>query len=184
MAVYNENMTTKIVALPLLFLLAVFVSQLPGGAVSDELEAPNVLWVQDDVCIAGQPTAEDFRRLKEKGVRSVVSLRAMEEDPFLEQQREIVLALGMNYFHIPVAREAAPPDHQYREFLALAREPANRPVFYHCASGSRIAAFWAVYRVEVHGWSLEKAEEEARRIGAGKPEPIEYARDYLARNSH
>lgn len=180
---YNRVMTAKalaVTALLLLFAVIVFPS---SEVVSGGLEASNVLWVEDDVCIAGQPTEADFRRLKEKGVRSVVNLRRLEEIPFLEEEERIVSALGMKYFHVPVEREAAPPDSQYEDFLKIAREPSNRPVFYHCGSGSRVAGFWMIYRVRVDGWSLEKAEEEARRISAGKPEPLEYAREYLSRTN-
>jgi uncharacterized protein (TIGR01244 family) len=148
---------------------------------SSALEAPNALWIEEEICIAGQPTQADLERLKAKGVRSVVNMRTLEEDPFLEKEAEIVTGLGMKYFHIPVAREDAPPDSQYQEFLDIAREPSNHPVFFHCGTGTRIAGFWVVYRVKVHGWSFEKAEQEAKRIGTGRPEPLEYARDYLAR---
>ena len=45
-------------------------------------------------------------------------------------------------------------------------------MFIHCASAGRVGGFWIIYRVVHDNWSIEKAEEEARRIWSEIPETI------------
>jgi len=46
------------------------------------------------------------------------------------------------------------------EFLKLVVQPENQPMMLHCASGGRASMFWAVKRVMIDGWPVEKAMNE------------------------
>ncbi|HLA12058.1 MAG TPA: hypothetical protein VJ023_15840, partial [Pyrinomonadaceae bacterium] len=62
-------------------------------------------------------------------------------------------------------------------------DPQNRPVFVHCAAGIRVGAFWMIRRVIRDGWSIEKAQKEAERIGLKEsPHLIEFVWSYLERH--
>ena len=56
------------------------------------------------------------------------------------------------------------------------------PVFIHCASANRVGAFWMIRRVLVDGWRLEKAEEEANRVGLRSPHLRSFAHSYIERH--
>lgn len=148
---------------------------------SDTSGIRNFLWVDAQVCTGGQPTLTDLVRLKQQGVSAVINLRRAGEPATLGEEAARASQLGLRYFNIPVDPKA-PQDAQVEEFLRLMRDPANRPVFIHCCSGSRVGAFWMIRRVLVDGWSVAAAEAEANRIGLKNPRTRAFARDYLRRH--
>ena len=68
------------------------------------------------------------------------------------------------------------------EFLKATDDESNRPAFIHCASANRVGAFWMIRRVLRDGWTLEKAEEEARKIGLRNETLLAFAKDYIGRH--
>jgi hypothetical protein len=67
------------------------------------------------------------------------------------------------------------------QFLKLTDDPANRPAFIHCTAAIRVGAFWMIRRVMRDGWTIEKAEEEARKVGLREsPHLDEFVRTYVA----
>jgi protein tyrosine phosphatase (PTP) superfamily phosphohydrolase (DUF442 family) len=64
-------------------------------------------------------------------------------------------------------------------FLAAAKDPAHRPMLFHCASGNRAAAMWAFKRVYVDGWPTDKALSEAESVGLTQAQMKTWAADYL-----
>ena len=155
---------------------AIALADLPAPAQPENPYADlrNFLRVNDQVCTGGQPTPAHLARLKEDGVRAIINLRQPTEHD-AGAEREAATALGLRYVSIPFAAEAPTPEALDRFLEALADE-ANRPAFLHCGSANRVGAFWMVRRVLVDGWPVEKAEEEARRIGLRSPNLVEFAR--------
>ena len=96
----------------------------------------------------------------------------------MAKEEAAVQALGLKYFHLPVDSSRLTPK-LGEEFLRIVSDESNRPLFIHCASANRVGAFWILHRVVNHGWSLPKAEEEARKIGLRSPKLLEFARNYL-----
>ncbi len=166
-------------------LIGVFI--LPGTILAQDSEAPisarNFLWVNQDFCTAGQPSHQDLIRLKRKGVQSVLNLRTTAEDPGVAKEGAAVQALGLKYFHLPVDSGRLTPK-LGDEFLRIVSDESNRPLFIHCASANRVGAFWIIHRVVNHGWSLAKAEEEARKVGLRSRKLLEFARKYLEQAGH
>jgi len=132
------------------------------------------------VCTGGQPTLEDLEKLQAEGVKTIVNLRQPGEHAAAEEVAK-AKELGLRYFNIPV-NGRAPKDEQVEAFLKITNDTSNRPLFIHCASANRVAAFWLIHRVLVNGWTVEKAEEEATRIGLRTPVMREFALDYLERH--
>ena len=65
------------------------------------------------------------------------------------------------------------------EFLAVVRNPANQPVFIHCAGGGRAAGFWLIKRVMIDGWDIERARQEANLVSSDpKSASINWAEQY------
>jgi uncharacterized protein (TIGR01244 family) len=145
---------------------------------ADEID--HFLRVSETVCTGGQPTAAQLAPLKRDGVRTVIALRDPAEFD-VRAEKEATEALGLRYVNIPV-RTADPTDGQVVAFLEVTSDPAVFPVFIHCGSGNRVGAFWMIRRVLVDGWTEEKAEEEARRIGLKSPNLVDFARDYIRRH--
>lgn len=144
-------------------------------------EAPDIrhfLRVSEEFCTGGQPRLEHLAQLKEQGVRAVINLRRPSEHRAEEEEAE-ARRLGLRYFNIPVAF-GEPRDEQADEFLKLTDDPDNRPAFIHCTAAIRAGAFWMIRRVLRDGWTIERAEEEAERVGLREsPHLNEWARAYI-----
>jgi protein tyrosine/serine phosphatase len=129
-----------------------------------EGDIPRFAVLKEGLYRGGQPTATGFQFLKEKGIKTVVNLRA--ED---DSEKKIVEKLGMNYVQIPVP-EVRPwsqiPPAAIAKYFELINNPANYPIFFHCRRGAdRTGAFAAFYRVALQGWAPKKAYDEARDVG-------------------
>ena len=108
-----------------------------------------------------QPDADGFRDLKARGVRTIVNLRGSHDD------RSVAGPIGLEVVDIPMSAKPTidtPTDDEIRLFLATVLDPAKRPVFVHCAGGrDRTGTMCALYRIEVDGWTAEKAHAEIGR---------------------
>ncbi|MBI4444842.1 MAG: hypothetical protein HY645_02935 [Acidobacteria bacterium] len=149
-----------------------------GLDLAAEISARNFLWINSEVCTAGQPSLQDLVELKGKGLRSVLSLRLLTKAPIVVEEEERAKQLGLKYFNVPVDVSRL-DESSVDRFLEIVADRSNRPILIHCASAGRVGAFWIVHRVLRDGWSFEKAEEEARRIGLNNRVLLEFARGYL-----
>ncbi len=138
----------------------------------------NFLRVNDQFCTGGQPRLEHLQKLKDEGVKAIINLRPAGEHRAAEEEAR-AKELGLRYFNIPVVF-GEPKDEQVTEFLKITDDAANRPAFIHCASAIRVGAFWMIRRVLRDGWTVEKAEAEAKEVGLrDSPHLNEFARKYI-----
>lgn len=166
----------KLLSIVLFALLAVACT--PAEAQQEVPPIRNFLKVNDDFCTGAQPRPEHLAKLKADGVKAIINLRQPSEHRAEEEEAEAKKA-GLRYFNIPVAF-SSPKDEQVDEFLKITDDPANRPAYIHCALAIRVGAFWLIRRVLRDGWTFEKAEEEAKKIGLeNAPHLNEFARKYI-----
>ncbi len=101
-----------------------------------------------------QPTTEGFKELEKAGAKTIVSFRHDRDDlPLLKGTRLRYLRIPSRAWHGGEARIAA--------FLKVMEDPANWPVFIHCAQGrDRTGYNAAAYRIVVQGWKAEDALKE------------------------
>src|SRR5688572_19417691 len=134
------------------------------AAMSELTGIPNFLKLTDQVWTGGQPWLEHLSKLKDAGIKVVINLRAHAEHQGAREEAK-VKELGMTYFNIPVDSQA-PDELDADDFLKLTDEQLkNGPVFIHCTAAIRVGAFWMIRRVVRDGWEVNKALEEANRIG-------------------
>jgi protein tyrosine/serine phosphatase len=100
------------------------------------------------------------------GVKTIVNLR------FAHSDRDEAAAAGLkddafDFVEIPML--ASQPDlEETRAFLAVAADPAKRPLFFHCKHGAdRTGAMAAAYRIVVQGWRHDDALAEMTSGGFG-----------------
>jgi uncharacterized protein (TIGR01244 family) len=138
--------------------------------------------IDDTFACAGAFKAEAAAEVKRCGYASVVNLRkASEEGAAIEKEKEAVEAAGLKYIAIPWARTDADVKPALDAFLAAVKDPANRPMLFHCASANRASVFWAIKRVVVDGWTKERALAEAETIGLNQDPMKKWAEEYLAK---
>ncbi len=141
----------------------------------------NFFRIDKDFCSGGQPRPEHLAQLKAEGVKVIINLRP-ESEHRVELETDAAKAAGLRYINIPVVY-ADPKDEQVEEFLKITDDPNNRPAFIHCAGAIRVGAFWMIRRVLRDGWTVEKAEEEAEKIGLkNAPHLNQFARSYIERH--
>lgn len=118
----------------------------------------NFAKVSDALWRGSQPTVEGFRNLEKMGVKTIVSFRHDHDDlPSLQ-------GTNLKYLRIP-SRAFRPKDAHLARFLKLMQDPANAPVFIHCAQGrDRTGYNAAAYRLVFQGWKAEDAILEMKRF--------------------
>jgi protein tyrosine phosphatase (PTP) superfamily phosphohydrolase (DUF442 family) len=140
----------------------------------------NFTLVSEQFCTGGQPRIEALENLKAEGVKSIINLRQPSEHRAADEEAK-AKELGLKYYNIPVVYRD-PKEEQATEFLKITDDPSNRPVFIHCTAAIRVGAFWMIRRVLRDGWTVEAAEEEAKKIGLREaPHLVEFAKAYIAK---
>ena len=127
---------------------------------------PRFAVVADGLYRGGQPTDQGFEYLKQKGVRTVINLRA--ED---DSEAPLVESLGMKSVWIPIPKVrpwSQISDDSIKQYFEVINDRNNYPIFFHCRRGSDRTGFLAAaYRVSRQQWDPKDAYQEARNIGMG-----------------
>jgi uncharacterized protein (TIGR01244 family) len=156
---------------PLILRAQVTKAEVPG--------VTNFAQVETTVACAGTTRPEAMADIKRMGFASIVNLRmATEAGADVEAEAAAARAAGLKFFHVPFSGPDAGPA-VVDEFLAAAGDQANQPVFIHCATGQRAAAMWLIKRVQLDGWSIERASEEAAALGLTRAPLKQFALDYI-----
>lgn len=148
----------------LLLLVPTMLLARPAEDAAQSGNIPRFSLIASGLYRGGQPGEEGFQFLKEKGIKTVINLRA--ED---NSEAKTVAKLGMNYVQIPVD-EIRPwsqiPSAAIARYFEIINNPANYPIFFHCRRGAdRTGIMAALYRMGVQGWDSKKAYNEARNVG-------------------
>ena len=163
----------------------VLIGFLIGILLSPPQDAPqirNFIRMNSDFCSGAQPRPDQLAKLKAEGVKTIINLRPPSEHRAAEEEAQ-AKALNFRYFNIPFVF-GDPKDELATEFLKITDDPKNRPAFIHCAAGIRVGALWMIRRVLRDGWTIEKAEQEAEKIGLREsPHLNEFARKYIEKHS-
>ncbi len=160
--------------------LVLFVSTALLSARPAVIEIDKFNWVSDRFATGGQPTVAQIASLKHEGFRTIVNLREPSEYD-ADAEEAAAKEHGLAYVNIPVTKDA-PKAEQVDIFLKLVKE-ARAPVFIHCATANRVAAFWMIRRVLVDKWDVEDAEKEAKVTGLKTENMKEFALEYIRRHA-
>jgi uncharacterized protein (TIGR01244 family) len=135
------------------------------------------------VGFGGSTEPAAMQSLSEQDFTTIINLRlASEEGVDIEAARAAADEAGLNYIHLPMDTKSK--DFSYvDEFMAIAGDKTNQPVYLHCGSATRAAALWMILRVLADDWDIARASEEARLIAKKPEQAVAFATAYLeARN--
>jgi tyrosine-protein phosphatase SIW14 len=111
-----------------------------------------------------EPTGPDYADLAALGVKMVIDLQA-DGDP---DEGRFVEGTGMTFFRIPMTTHEPPTSEKLARFLQLVNDPANQPVYVHCAGGRhRTGVMTAVYRMTHDDWTADRAFREMKQYKFG-----------------
>jgi protein tyrosine/serine phosphatase len=109
-----------------------------------------------------QPNAKDFDGLAAMGVKTVVDLQQDGE----RNEQQMVESAGMKFYRIGLSDSSWPSPDNAEQFLRIANDPANQPVFVHCHGGRhRAGIMTAIYRMTHDGWTADRAYAEMKQYG-------------------
>ena len=128
------------------------------------LDLPSFHQVNQSFSRGGQPTFGGIELLAKLGFKTIINLRAADEDSGAEEWR--ARETGLGYFNLPMKGRGGPPDAQMQAVLSLIDAAENQPVFLHCKRGKdRTGTVVACYRILHDHWTSEQAIAEARHLG-------------------
>ena len=111
-----------------------------------------------------QPEGSDYATLAAFGIKTVIDLQADGQ----ANEKGLVEKAGMAFHRIPMTTRKAPTTAQIAEFLKLVNDPANQPVYVHCAGGKhRTGVMTAIYRMTNDKWTSEQAFKEMKQYKFG-----------------
>ena len=111
-----------------------------------------------------QPEGSDYATLAAFGIKTVIDLQADGQ----ASEKGLVEKAGMAFHRIPMTTRKAPTSAQIAEFLKLVNDPANQPVYVHCAGGKhRTGIMTAIYRMTHDSWTSEQAFKEMKQYKFG-----------------
>lgn len=120
------------------------------------LALPSVSIIDDLLCTAAQPGAEQLSALGETGLRHVINLALPSSDHAVADEGARLAAQGITYVNIPVPWENPQPA-QFLLFAQVLWAMRDEPVLVHCACNMRASAFVFLYRVIHEGVDLAAA---------------------------
>ena len=112
---------------------------------------------------AGQPTAEQYRTLRDAGFERVVYLGFSDNPNAVANADQVVKGLGMDYIHIPVDW-TNPTKRDFYVFAdAMQRDP-ERQTLLHCQVNARATAFSFLYRVIYEDVPMAEAKADMNTV--------------------
>ncbi len=99
---------------------------------------------------AGQPTADQFQSLKERGFELIVNVAPPTVSRALPNEGYLVASTGMIYVNIPVDWER-PTVRDFEIFAGVLQANRNLKTLVHCQVNMRATAFSYLYRVIYRG---------------------------------
>ncbi len=178
-------------------LLLCVVSSITWYAWNQQRHYRNVLAVKPGVLYrSGQLTRKGLERvLYENNIATVVSLRGNVQQIHTNHDWEESLCFKnfVHFISIPLGsteqRAHPSPGEAYQlidsaaqQFLEIMSDPVTypRPVLIHCLAGvHRTGVMSALFRMEIEGWSKERAIAEMRALGYSDFTSYDPLRDYL-----
>ena len=144
------------------FAQSIPVSAAPSqGAALSHIRIGNFGKINNNYFRGAQPKGGDYADLAALGVKTVIDLQR--DGP--SKEAGYVKAAGMNFFRIGMTTTDRPTDAQVAQFLKIVNDPANQPVFVHCAGGRhRTGTMTALYRMTNDGWTPAQAYSEMKQF--------------------
>lgn len=124
----------------------------------------NFAKVEETLWRGARPTEKGLLQLKSRGVKTLVNFE--NDKKVVESEAAWCKANGIKFVSIPLSIITPPKLEKINQFLALANDPAARPLYFHCMQGrdrTGTAAF--AYRISHDGWDYDRAYQEMVSYG-------------------
>ena len=117
--------------------------------------------INDTYYRGAQPKASDYADLAAMGIKTVIDL----QKDGRSDESGLVQRAGMQFYRIGMTTTDRPTEAQVAQFFKIVNDPANQPVFVHCAGGRhRTGTMTALYRMTQDGWNADRAYAEMKQF--------------------
>ncbi len=152
--------------LSLLLLAAIFgvaahAAELDVQALRD---FPEVRFPAPNRVVSGAISEAQLSALRSAGIRHVVNLRPIEENPNFDEARA-AKALGLEYHAIPIEGAQSLTMENARALDRTLKEIGDEPALLHCSSGNRVGALIALREAWIVGVPVEQAIATGKKWG-------------------
>jgi tyrosine-protein phosphatase SIW14 len=163
-ALLSFALTSAIALSPVVGIAADKNTSASSSAVHPRISIDNFGQVNPNYFRGAQPNGRDYTDLAALGVKTVIDLQR----DFNPAEQKLVEAAGMKFHRIEMTTREAPTTEQLASFLKLVNDPANQPVYVHCAGGRhRTGVMTAIYRMTHDKWGAEQAFKEMKQYKFG-----------------
>lgn len=135
------------------------------GWSQESMRIPNLQQVTEQVFRGGRPVNHDLESMQRNyGIHAIIDLENNEQA--VNQEKQVAGRIGVKFLSSPMSWQVRPTDQQIDQILQALQDEKNFPIFLHCAHGEdRTGLLMGLYRVEVQGWTPEKAYLEMLKLG-------------------
>ena len=134
------------------------------SGVLDQIHIANFGRVSDTYYRGAQPEGRDYADLKALGVKTIIDLQEYGD----KDEPSSAKKAGLNYIRIGMNTRIEPTSAQMAQFLSIVNDPAQQPVYVHCAGGHhRTGIMTAIFRMNQDHWSGAQAFAEMKKYGFG-----------------
>lgn len=140
-----------------------------GGTFPVEARAKRqvrIATVDEGVYRGSKPKSDaDFRRLRSKGVKTIVNLQFL---PMLDwREKKKAKKHGIEYLTVSMSGSPVEPSEKHvAEVLTLLRDRRRQPIYFHCALGrDRTSLIAALYKVYFLGMSQKDGWRDMKNAG-------------------
>lgn len=111
-----------------------------------------------------RPTEAGIKKLAEMGVKTIVALE--NDKKVVAQEKAWAEKYGLRFHSIPMSIITPPNEAKVNQFLAIAQDPAQLPIYFHCMQGrDRTGTMALAYRVKIQNWDFQQAYSEMKAYG-------------------
>lgn len=140
--------------------------------------------INQDLAVATEQLSVDqLQQASREGYKSVLNLRSLEEEGFLDDEGERAKAAGLDYVNIPVKPDNINEDLADRVLQQIDSLP--KPLLTHCKAGLRSGAFSLMYLATKEGMSADEAMEKGKAMGFDcdkSPQMKEFFKQYISQH--
>ncbi len=140
--------------------------------------------INDDITVTGQIPPEGLKQAAREGFKSVLNLRAPDEEGFMPDEEQQAEAAGLTYVNIPVKKEEISDEMTSQVLKEIDELP--KPLLVHCASGMRAGAMAFMHRATREGMRAKEAMGKAQDAGFdcnAEPQLKEFFEHYVDAHS-
>ena len=112
---------------------------------------------------AGQPDREQLKDVRVAGYQAVINLALVTSQNAIADEADLVVKLGMAYYHLPVLWEN-PKQTDLDRFFDLLDGLKGKKIFVHCVLNMRVSVFVYLYRIIKMGETEESARGDLLEI--------------------